>query len=363
MNIIAIMFGAVIYNYYYNTNYGELKKSIGSELLFIILCALSFIIAAAGVHIYTGIICFCGVSVIAAENGRKHALSTFGLLVLEYAVIFKHNENHIENIAFFVVNGVILILLLAEIKDKINLIYAAVIYFSLSVVMIILKYHFNIADMLSDKRHIVILCASGVLNFIIVCIYYLRRGICGERESARADKMSEVLDLNNGLMLQLREYSEELYKHSVKIGKLSGAAAEYVEADRELAIAGGYYHEIGRIRDDKNYIDACVEIAKENGFSEQLIDVIRQHSTVSEKPKSVEAAIVMLSDCIVSTSDYLENSGKRHAISDEKLVKSIFVNRISKGNLAEADVSEEIIQKLQDFYIKNAFKMNGDNDI
>ena len=175
--------------------------------------------------------------------------------------------------------------------------------------------------------------------------------------------MSEVLDLNNGLMLQLREYSEELYKHSVKIGKLSGAAAEYVEADRELAIAGGYYHEIGRIRDDKNYIDACVEIAKENGFSQQLIDVIRQHSTVSDKPKSVEAAIVMLSDCIVSTSDYLENSGKRQAISDERLVKSIFVNRISKGNLAEADVSEEIIQKLQDFYIKNAFKMNGDNDI
>lgn len=51
----------------------------------------------------------------------------------------------------------------------------------------------------------------------------------------------------------------------------------------------------------------------------------------------------MLSDCIVSTSDYLQDTGKRGAVSDERLVDSIFQNRMDKGNLDEAGFSKEQI--------------------
>ncbi len=63
----------------------------------------------------------------------------------------------------------------------------------------------------------------------------------------------------------------------------------------------------------------------------------------------------MLSDCIVSTGVYLQRNGKRDAISDEKLVKSIFTNRKSRGSLDESGLSEEQIRELQEFYIGNTF--------
>lgn len=63
----------------------------------------------------------------------------------------------------------------------------------------------------------------------------------------------------------------------------------------------------------------------------------------------------MLSDCIVSTSDYLQDTGKRGAVSDERLVDSIFQNRMDKGNLDEAGFSKEQIEQLKEFYIRNAF--------
>ena len=78
-----------------------------------------------------------------------------------------------------------------------------------------------------------------------------------------------------------------------------------------LAQAGGLYHEIGRITGDSNYIDAGVKLAEEYDFPRELTDIIRQHSMRHEKPKSLEAAIVLFTDCIVSTNEYLEKTVRR----------------------------------------------------
>ena len=96
-----------------------------------------------------------------------------------------------------------------------------------------------------------------------------------------------------------------------------------------------------------------MELAREYQFPERLQDVIRQHNTASEVPQSPEAAIVMLTDCIVATAQYLEKSGKRSSVSNEKLVRNIFSNRISKGNLDESGLSVEDLKKLENFYINN----------
>ena len=51
----------------------------------------------------------------------------------------------------------------------------------------------------------------------------------------------------------------------------------------------------------------------------------------------------------------LLQGGKRGAVSDERLVDSIFQNRMDKGNLDEAGFSKEQIEQLKEFYIRNAF--------
>ena len=74
-----------------------------------------------------------------------------------------------------------------------------------------------------------------------------------------------------------------------------------------------------------------------------------------EKPKSLEAAIVLFTDCIVSTNDYLEKSGQKEGVSTQKLVEGIFQNRLSKGTLSESGLSQQQIDKLRHFYIKQYF--------
>ena len=64
----------------------------------------------------------------------------------------------------------------------------------------------------------------------------------------------------------------------------------------------------------------------------------------------------MLSDCILSTGEYLQENGKRSAITDEKLVMSIFANRMEKGSLAQAGLTQEQIERLRTFYVAHAFE-------
>ena len=53
--------------------------------------------------------------------------------------------------------------------------------------------------------------------------------------------------------------------------------------------------------------------------------------------------------------DYLEQKGKRKAISDKQLVESIFEHRISNGILAESGLDEAAIERLKQFYIRQYF--------
>ena len=167
--------------------------------------------------------------------------------------------------------------------------------------------------------------------------------------------LQSIIEPDFDLFVRLQHYSLPLLSHSMHISGLSEQAALFIGAEPLLAKAGGLYHEVGRIVDEEDYIEAGTKLARQYRFPNALVHVMRQHSTGFEKPDSKEAAIVMLSDCIVSTSDYLQDTGKRGAVSDERLVDSIFQNRMDKGNLDEAGFSKEQIEQLKEFYIRNAF--------
>ena len=126
--------------------------------------------------------------------------------------------------------------------------------------------------------------------------------------------------------------------------------------NKNLAMAGGFYHEAGRIYGDEDYKEACRHIAKEYGFPVQLEDIIKQHGDSILNPKTPEAIVVMLSDGIIAADEYFERTGKRAQIPDERLVKSIFNGRMGRGILDNSGINKEQEEKFMEFYINNAFK-------
>ncbi len=74
--------------------------------------------------------------------------------------------------------------------------------------------------------------------------------------------------------------SRDVVAHCVAVSALAVSLAGRVKAslDRELVRQGGLFHDIGRARTHGiNHAVAGVEIAREFGFSEQLMHIIERH--------------------------------------------------------------------------------------
>lgn len=161
----------------------------------------------------------------------------------------------------------------------------------------------------------------------------------------------EILcDGNNLLLKKLKEFSESLYAHAERIGDLSARAAKEIGADELLAKAGGLYHEIGKLN-GKNYIEEGIKIAQEYAFPRELTAILQEHNIKYDKPSSVEAAIVMLSDNVVSTIEYIQKS-EENKYTTNKIIENIFQMRLDKGTLDSAGISLKDYKILKEFYQK-----------
>jgi cyclic-di-AMP phosphodiesterase PgpH len=170
--------------------------------------------------------------------------------------------------------------------------------------------------------------------------------------------MDEILDLEFPLLQRLREYSMKVYKHSLLIGELSKKAAKAVGADELKAQAGGLYHEIGRI-ENKEYVEEGVKLAEAYHLPNIIADIIRQHNIKYEKPKSPEAAIVMITISIMATREYLEKVEKKPnenqqetSVPIEKIVDNVFQMRLTKGSLDESGLTLKQYNKLKEFFLR-----------
>jgi putative nucleotidyltransferase with HDIG domain len=179
-------------------------------------------------------------------------------------------------------------------------------------------------------------------------------GSVHQLESDELDNASSydlLSDHNNALLVNLKQYSEVLYTHAERIADLSYRAAYEIGADAKLALAGGLYHEIGKIKGGANYIDDGLTIADEYSFPKELKAIIREHNIKYGKPGSIEAAIVMLSDSVEATISYIVKS-KGNKYTTDKIIDNIFQMRMDKGTFDSCPLQIKEFKKLRDFFIK-----------
>ena len=151
------------------------------------------------------------------------------------------------------------------------------------------------------------------------------------------------------LLVLMKSESEKLYHHSMVIANLSKRAALAIGANAELAYAGGWYHEIGRLT-GKDYVPNGIALIQEHHLPIQIADIIRQHTFKEQLPQTKEAVIVMLSDNIVSTVQYVKNKMDKQ-ITPEKIIENTLSVRMDKGIMNEANITIAEFTKLKEFYL------------
>jgi len=389
--VIALILAAV-YHTCLRVNDKNFYLKIKMPLLYFGSLFLSFVFLGIRSGYPVGIFWMAAVVVAALGSGMEVAVATHLFIMIQYVLVLFPQDKGFYPFAAYILMGMLLALLFSQLKGVEAVPYLTMILLASDGVLQCVVYHLDLDGMRSQMFAILMEFVS--ILFFVGCGYlYLRVFGKGQGAAERADGESEasaagetaqelsgmdrvlgadkaeeqseetflekITERDFELLQRMEAYSETLYKHSVRIGELSWGAAQAIGGDALLAKAGGFYHEIGRIENEENYIEAGSRIGKEYDFPEKLLDVMRQHSTGFELPKSAEAAVVMLCDCIISTSEYLAKSGKSTKISEQQLVTSIFQNRLEKGNLQYAGMTVEQIQTLKEFYIENTFAGSG----
>jgi putative nucleotidyltransferase with HDIG domain len=186
---------------------------------------------------------------------------------------------------------------------------------------------------------------DGILQAMDLSQYEMSVTQCPEGQQTSYELLNE---LDNALLSLLREHSLALYRHALMIGDISGRIAKLVKADEMLAKAGGLYHEIGRIRGQQNYMEETLKIAEEYQFPVRLKAILRQYHCTGEKPASAEAAIVMMTDYVVSAIQYIKQS--KDPLIVDKLIDTIFLRKLNEGAFDHSGLSISDFKKIKAFY-------------
>jgi hypothetical protein len=220
-----------------------------------------------------------------------------------------------------------------------------------------------------------------------------------------AISLQELADLNHPVMQRLLQEAPGTYHHSVNVGNLGEAAAEKIGADPLLCRVGGYYHDIGKLKRPSFFIENQLsgenahdhlsphlssliitshirdgmELAKEYKLTNVIADIIGEHHGTTRisyfynralqeakddgkeeikeyqfrysgpKPRSKEAAIVMLADAIESASRTLV---KPTPASIKGLIKKISNDKSNDGQFDESNLTLKDIEMIEDAFCK-----------
>lgn len=358
-NVLISLILATIWVRYVKYSQTKNNRFVQDTGVFLILFVLVNFLMAWGSEDEYGYLWLLPVVLITVGTSMEHGVIVYFVLLIQNVMLHTGEFNSWYLLLLFLYGVFVIWVLSKELLGK-SLVYLFVSLLSVDAVLQILQYQFQLSALQSHKRQVVVELISVVCLEIFLGIYLLyrkQRKAKELRDSQRRfqERLEASLQDDHALLVRLQEHSRSLMGHSRRISSIAAQAAEYMGANVLLAQAGGLYHEIGKITDPKNYLQAGVDLLKEYDMPKELSEVVSQHSTGSPKPQSMEAAIVMLADCIISTSNALEKKGKRSAVSDKHLVEVVFQHRIAGGNLEESGLSEEQIKRLQDFYMEHAF--------
>ncbi|MDX2039581.1 MAG: HDIG domain-containing protein [Isosphaeraceae bacterium] len=217
----------------------------------------------------------------------------------------------------------------------------------------------------------------------------------------------ELGDITHPLLQELVRRAPGTHNHSITVGTIAEAAAERIGANALLVRVGAYFHDIGKMLKPHYFVENQVgganrhanlapamstliiighvkdgvDLGRRHHLPEPIIDLIEQHhgttlveyfyheahkrngqnpdaSNVLEssfrypgpKPRSKEAAILMVADCVESASRTLSEPTPARI---EGLVRDLIEKRLRDGQFDECGLTLREISEIRESLIKS----------
>lgn len=207
-------------------------------------------------------------------------------------------------------------------------------------------------------------------------------------------KLIELSNPNHPLLKKILTEAPGTYHHSVMVANLAESACEAIGANGLLARVGCYYHDIGKTKRPKYFIENQMnhynphddlppetskniivahavdgaQMLRENKMPKEIVDIAEQHhgttllkyfyhkavesgKEVNEddfrypgpKPQTKEAAIIGIADSVEAAVRSMNNATPEQI---EKIVHAIINDRIHDGQFSECDLTFKEIQTI-----------------
>jgi len=390
--------GAAIYTWAYQPRIvSRPTRAVTLATLFwLLLVATRFLsLSEKWMYLATGSAVACAI-VLTIAYDQRYAIG----MTMFYAILACFAVGKIATIELFLtmMAGIMVCCFsLREIRTRKKLIEVSIIS---TIVVFITAMALGVVQSLSMKQTIF---QSGIAAGSTFAVGVVIQAFLPIIESAFGIATSMTLldysDANQPLLRKLALEAPGTFSHSLLIGSVAEAAAEAIGANGLLCRVGAYYHDIGKINKPTYFIENQigpvsrheqlspamsqlvivghvkdgVEIAKEYGLPAVLRQFIETHhgttlmeyfynearkkqderqSTVSEsefrypgpKPRSKEAAIVMLADAAESAARTLTDTSPTKV---EMLVHAIAMKRLQDGQFDECELTLRELSRIE----------------
>lgn len=188
---------------------------------------------------------------------------------------------------------------------------------------------------------------SVIITLIVWFMTYILKKMITE-EKKKETAFLEICEESYPPIAEYIEKADESYKHAVRVAEIAGLAALRIGADCELVSAGAMYHEIGKTV-SSDYIKAGVDICEQYGIPDIISDIIIEHCLKLRSPKTVESAIVMLSDSAINSLDYVKANNQN--VSNGKVIENVFKVRFESGALSECGMTIKQYNDIKEVFL------------
>jgi len=265
-------------------------------------------------------------------SGVECSLFTYFSLVLEYCVLYKPSS---FEVLILISTGLFAIVLFSTLDTKFN-------YFAITISYLIFDFLIYFVLLLDNETYKSIdkLLIENTIRVVIelFILLVLLRLISVYLVHRNDNYFSVISDPEFELLERLKEIDESAYYHAIHTAHLADLAAKSINADSSLAMAGGYYHKIGLLQ-GKDNIQNTINVANSYLFPQELIDLLLQYGTKNTSVLSKEAAIVQLSDAMVSSVTYMFQKDSNADLNYEKIIDVIIKKKTEGGDFIHCELS------------------------
>ncbi|KPJ73850.1 hypothetical protein AMJ52_02865 [candidate division TA06 bacterium DG_78] len=311
-------------------------------------------------------------------------LYTSIIFTIVFAAVFSFTLNSIPIFIYLFISGIVAAFSIQTIDSRLSL-YRPLLYVAIANLITILFIDMYLLKGYVDILHV----GMGILNSILASVSLALFLPLFEKVFDFTTDLTllELGNLNLPLFKEMAIEAAGTYHHSIVVGSLAEAGANAIGADPILARVGAYYHDIGKLKKPEYFIENQIgvknphdnlkpqmsvlviishvkdgiEMAKKMKLPKKLNDIIEQHhgtTTIESfyrkalhisvdtnqdsfrypgpKPKTKEAALVMLADSIEASA----RSDKSITVTKlQKIVRDSIARKFDDGQLDDCPIA------------------------